>query len=675
MVVTIRSIRLATPPCPPAHILSRFRPQAGIKTGDRILAVNAVPVIGQIHANCAELIAAVGRAGAPLTLKLAPRMMPNIDGSGAPQPPGSPMGGGPRAQRTPPKQLPPNWVEANVGHAGKYYVNTATGKCTWEHPSWDELEGVTEDDWNDAAETQASFKLVIMPEGHGSFDIPGGPCDFGGLVPLEGIEFELHHDSTNPKATGPMKPVPPGGGLLIERGDIEIYKKAALAELSGAAVCLLVNDKAEESLFNIRMPGGKQEVDVSIPVTNISKLAGYELLDMLREGVRVRARLTPTIPSSQVSFVDRQRMTTTIRITKAEHVRGLKLAKKNGCFYVTEPPRLGPGADMITANAKLVQVRGKEIDGKNEKKIMKLFTKVPIVIVVNNNELLPDPSYPALPAEPATVDVSKHSVAPVLARAPDVQDPAVPMRDTDTLVVADVGKRCKVGKYGAGIIKFVGFHHVDLVPRCGVALEQPIGKNNGMVKGAKYFECDAQRGILVPPKFVRVLDVMKPPTTRAPTPKPTLATGRVKRASNGNVRFGGTELCLYPDGEPRGEATASASAGASASEPVAAPDATERLVHTTRPAATDHTLPVGTAGNVSVGDRVTVEDKGDGVVRFVGPHAMSGKLRIGVELDQALGKNNGTVKVCRCDMPVRLIKMGVEMPGRPVHAWSDVQTP
>ena len=608
--------------------LSRARfLQAGIKTGDRILAVNAIPVIGQIHANCAELIASIGRSGAPLTLKLAPRMP---GGTGTPQP-GS-LIGGPHAQQSPPKQMPANWVEANVGHVGKYYVNHATGKCTWEHPSWDELEGVTEDDWNDPADTQASFKLVIMPEGQRPFDIPGGPCDFGGLVPLEGIEFDLLHDSTNPKATGPMKPVPPSSGLLVERGEIEISKKAALAELSGAAVCIVINDKAEESIFNINMPGGKREVDVGIPVTNISKLAGYELLDMLREGVRVRARLTPTIPSSQVSFVDRQRMTTTIKITKAEHVRGLKLAKKNGCFYITVPPQLGPGADLIVENAKLVRVRGKEIEGKNEKKIIKLFTKVPITIVVNNNELLPDPAYMSTSVESATGAVANRSVTPTLA--PDVREaiPTVPMRDTDTFVLTDVGKKCKVGKYGTGIIKFVGFHHVDHVPRCGVALDQAIGKNNGTVKGAKYFECDAQCGILIPPKFVRVLDVMKPPTKPEPTPKPALATGHGKRPSRGSVTFGGTELCLYPDGKPHGESAASDLALASASEP----------------GGTGHS---DTAGDVSVGDRVSVDGKGHGVVRFVGPHAKSGKPRIGVELDEALGKNNGTVKVCERDMP------------------------
>jgi hypothetical protein len=49
-------------------------------------------------------------------------------------------------------------------------------------------------------------------------------------------------------------------------------------------------------------------------------------------------------------------------------------------------------------------------------------------------------------------------------------------------------------------------------------------------------------------------------------------------------------------------------------------------------------------GDVSVGDRVAVGGKGNGIVRFVGSHAENGNPRIGVELDDPVGKNNGTVK-------------------------------
>ena len=39
------------------------------------------------------------------------------------------------------------------------------------------------------------------------------------------------------------------------------------------------------------------------------------------------------------------------------------------------------------------------------------------------------------------------------------------------------------GRLGDGTLRFVGAHHVSNLPRCGVELDQPGGKNNGTVKG------------------------------------------------------------------------------------------------------------------------------------------------------------------------------------------------
>ena len=46
-----------------------------------------------------------------------------------------------------------------------------------------------------------------------------------------------------------------------------------------------------------------------------------------------------------------------------------------------------------------------------------------------------------------------------------------------------------------------------------------------------------------------------------------------------------------------------------------------------------------------VGMRVVVDMLGEGVLRFFGPHHRDGKLRCGVELDSAVGINNGTIGV------------------------------
>ena len=58
-----------------------------------------------------------------------------------------------------------------------------------------------------------------------------------------------------------------------------------------------------------------------------------------------------------------------------------------------------------------------------------------------------------------------------------------------------------------------------------------------------------------------------------------------------------------------------------------------------RPAPTTLTA----AASFAVGDRVAVKGKGAGTVRFAGPHHVEGTPRLGVELDDPTGKNNGTV--------------------------------
>ena len=58
--------------------------------------------------------------------------------------------------------------------------------------------------------------------------------------------------------------------------------------------------------------------------------------------------------------------------------------------------------------------------------------------------------------------------------------------DANKFGAEHIGRRVKVDGYeGDGTLRFVGAHHVSNLPRCGVELDQPGGKNNGTVKGCR----------------------------------------------------------------------------------------------------------------------------------------------------------------------------------------------
>lgn len=62
----------------------------------------------------------------------------------------------------------------------------------------------------------------------------------------------------------------------------------------------------------------------------------------------------------------------------------------------------------------------------------------------------------------------------------------------------NIGERVVVQGYNSiGVLRFLGNHVTLNVLRCGVEFDEPIGRNNGTVKGHKYFECEDMHGVLV----------------------------------------------------------------------------------------------------------------------------------------------------------------------------------
>ena len=72
---------------------------------------------------------------------------------------------------------------------------------------------------------------------------------------------------------------------------------------------------------------------------------------------------------------------------------------------------------------------------------------------------------------------------------------------------ADVGKRVAVQGYGCkGVLRFYGPHVKKKADRCGVELDEPLGKNNGTVDGHQYFSCPHKHGVLCAPGKVTVIE-------------------------------------------------------------------------------------------------------------------------------------------------------------------------
>ena len=79
----------------------------------------------------------------------------------------------------------------------------------------------------------------------------------------------------------------------------------------------------------------------------------------------------------------------------------------------------------------------------------------------------------------------------------DISDDA---RFNDNKIGARVGV---VGYDGIGTLVFYGDRIGGGGKRCGIVFDTPIGKNNGTVKGHKYFSCEDKHGILtIPSKIV-----------------------------------------------------------------------------------------------------------------------------------------------------------------------------
>ncbi|KAL1458275.1 hypothetical protein WDU94_008437 [Cyamophila willieti] len=80
--------------------------------------------------------------------------------------------------------------------------------------------------------------------------------------------------------------------------------------------------------------------------------------------------------------------------------------------------------------------------------------------------------------------------------------------EEDLLKGVEVGKRCKITDSDVryGTVMFVGETKFSPGVWVGVKLDEPLGKNNGAVKGVQYFECEENYGMMVKPGRITIGD-------------------------------------------------------------------------------------------------------------------------------------------------------------------------
>ncbi|XP_039432946.1 restin homolog isoform X11 [Culex pipiens pallens] len=178
--------------------------------------------------------------------------------------------------------------------------------------------------------------------------------------------------------------------------------------------------------------------------------------------------------------------------------------------------------------------------------------------------------------------------------------------DTDSFII---GQRVWVGGLRPGHIAYIGETHFAPGDWAGVVLDEPNGKNDGSISGKRYFQCEAKKGV-----FSRLTRL-----TREPLP----GAGAISAGGSGDTSLDQSLRSLTsPMRSGAVSPTHSVSSFASRS-----------------PA-------MGKAATLTVGDRVIVSSgfgSRPGILKYLGETQFASGTWCGVQLDEASGKNDGSV--------------------------------
>ncbi|MCL4126175.1 UNVERIFIED_CONTAM: hypothetical protein GTU68_020688, partial [Idotea baltica] len=222
-----------------------------------------------------------------------------------------------------------------------------------------------------------------------------------------------------------------------------------------------------------------------------------------------------------------------------------------------------------------------------------------------------------------------------------------------------VGDRVWVGGTKRGSISYIGETQFAPGEWAGVALDEPIGKNNGSVAGVRYFQCEPKKGVFSRltkltrrPLSDHELEMLSPHPSEKGTPPPTGTPSQTPRK-------------ITPSYQGSYQGSDSARKISQINEPVrkmtpSSPGTKSPYVKSgsTSPTGSVKKGPVSSAGynsDLKIGERVVIDSSSGtkyGVLRYWGRTEFADGVWAGVELDDASGKNDGSVAgkkyfVCR----------------------------
>ncbi|CAN0050243.1 unnamed protein product [Lampetra planeri] len=220
-----------------------------------------------------------------------------------------------------------------------------------------------------------------------------------------------------------------------------------------------------------------------------------------------------------------------------------------------------------------------------------------------------------------------------------------------------VGERVFVNGAKAGTLRFLGPTQFAPGRWAGIELEEPVGKNDGSVAGVRYFQCRPLHGVFTrPSKLASTADEGEAAETDASPNAATFATATRASSSGATPPSSSSEAATVSSPQvmtPASSATPK-SIPVTTTTPPSLPPPTARP-----PSSTPASMSKMTSGSVSnlseagsmkkgerelkIGDRVLVSGTKAGVVRFLGEADFAKGEWCGVELDEPLGKNDGSV--------------------------------